>query len=86
MQRQYPRAQLADAQHNLAREYGFASWPKLRVHVELHARPADAASPVVGSWLADLSKSKSHPAPPIRAASLQFSVACDTVTISAACA
>ncbi len=25
---------LADCQHSLAREYGFASWPKLRAHVE----------------------------------------------------
>ena len=26
-----PAAQLADAQHALAREYGFASWPKLKL-------------------------------------------------------
>ena len=25
---------LADALHALAREYGFASWPKLKAHVE----------------------------------------------------
>ena len=29
-----PAAQLADAQHALARDYGFASWPKLKAHVE----------------------------------------------------
>jgi ankyrin repeat protein len=29
---------LADAQHLIAREYGFASWPKLREHVESLAR------------------------------------------------
>ena len=29
-----PQAQLADAQHDIAREYGFASWPKLRTYVE----------------------------------------------------
>jgi len=28
------RPTLADCQHALAREYGFASWPKLRAHVE----------------------------------------------------
>jgi ankyrin repeat protein len=28
------RPKLADCQHALAREYGFASWPKLRAHVE----------------------------------------------------
>ena len=27
-------ASLADAQHQLARDYGFASWPKLKAHVE----------------------------------------------------
>lgn len=31
---QNPALKLADAQHALAREYGFASWPKLKVHVE----------------------------------------------------
>ena len=29
-----PPAQLADAQHALARDYGFASWPALKTHVE----------------------------------------------------
>ena len=29
-----PSAKLADAQHELAREYGFDSWPKLVHHVE----------------------------------------------------
>ena len=29
---------LADAQHTLARDYGFASWPKLKEHVETLAR------------------------------------------------
>ena len=29
-----PDAQLADAQHALARDYGFDSWPKLKAHVE----------------------------------------------------
>ena len=34
-----PDATLADAQHALAREYGFASWPKLKGHIEgLQAR------------------------------------------------
>jgi ankyrin repeat protein len=28
-------AKLADAQHQLARDYGFASWPKLKEHVDL---------------------------------------------------
>ena len=31
-----PSAQLADAQHTLARDYGFASWPKLQARVVLY--------------------------------------------------
>jgi len=34
MRRGQPRARLADAQHDIARQYGFASWPKLRTYVE----------------------------------------------------
>ena len=34
LQHQNPDAILADAQHQLAREYGFASWPKLKAHVD----------------------------------------------------
>jgi len=37
---QNPSATLSDAQHVLAGEYGFASWPKLKAHTE-----AAAASP-----------------------------------------
>jgi hypothetical protein len=33
-----PDAALADAQHALAREYGFDSWPQLKRHVELIAK------------------------------------------------
>ena len=41
--------QLADAQHELAREYGFSSWPALRAHVE--ALPHDlAVHPLAGTW------------------------------------
>ena len=49
-----PTLKLADAQHALAREYGFASWPKLKAYVELLPRPVpfattlDAANPFVG--------------------------------------
>jgi ankyrin repeat protein len=41
---------LADAQHALAREYGFASWPKLKEHVEsltLARKPAEKLSAAV---------------------------------------
>src|ERR1051325_8009284 len=33
-----PQAMLAEAQHAIAREYGFPSWPKLQAHVEQLAR------------------------------------------------
>lgn len=38
-----PQPQLADAQHAIAREYGFASWPKLKEHVEAVARALEPA-------------------------------------------
>jgi hypothetical protein len=35
-----PGARLADAQHAVARDYGFASWPRLKAHVDaLEASP-----------------------------------------------
>jgi hypothetical protein len=43
LQMRVPGAQLADVQHALAREYGFASWPKLKAHVD--ALASSAASP-----------------------------------------
>jgi hypothetical protein len=37
-----PDTTLVDAQHTLAREYGFASWPKLKAHVDA-LPPAESA-------------------------------------------
>ena len=37
-----PKAKLADAQLNLARQYGFASWRKLKTHVEAVAAAPEA--------------------------------------------
>ena len=37
LQGQNPGVTLVEAQHALARRYGFASWPKLKAHVEAHA-------------------------------------------------
>jgi len=52
MQATSPDAQLADAQHALARDYGFASWPKLKAHVEALEQsppsPAPPAAPAPG--------------------------------------
>jgi hypothetical protein len=47
LQRQNVGTKLADAQHAIARDYGFASWPKLKAHVESLARQADPAGALV---------------------------------------
>ena len=39
LQQRNPGAKLTEAQHAIAREYGFASWPKLKAHVESLPRP-----------------------------------------------
>jgi hypothetical protein len=82
LQRSDPRAQLADAQLALARDYGFASWPKLKAHVEwlMNEAPAREHS-LVGAWAVNLQKSKQHPANPVRQAILQISVQGDRVTL-----
>ncbi len=42
------QGKLADAQHALARDYGFASWPKLKAHVEaLALQPAEALTAAI---------------------------------------
>jgi hypothetical protein len=81
LQQQNPGAILTDAQHHLAREYGFASWPKLRAHVEAATLRRPARNPFVGQWTADLSRSKLHPLNHLKVASLGFDVAGDAVTL-----
>jgi len=85
LQQQNPALKLADAQYALAREYGFASWPKLKAYVESLPHPIapeqEIASPFAGKWIANLSKSKRHPSNQFQSASLQFAVDGDTVTI-----
>ena len=78
--RQDPSAQLADAQHALAREYGFASWPKLKTHVE--SPPRTTPSLFVGTWTANIARSKRHPANQFREAMMHFTVSGDIVTIT----
>ena len=78
MKQQDPDTQLADAQHALAREYGFTSWPRLKAHVETEAT---AQSPFIGKWTADLSRSKLHPLNHLRAASIGFAIEGADVTI-----
>ena len=81
MQQHNPALQLADAQHALAREYGFASWPKLKAHVNALSHVRAATSPFAGRWAANLAKSQRHPLNPFRSATLYIDVDGDTVTI-----
>ena len=46
LRQQRADASLADAQHALAREYGFASWPKLKAHIEALAETAPPVRPM----------------------------------------
>jgi hypothetical protein len=87
MRQQHPELQLADAQHALAREYGFASWPKLKAHVEslpLPSAPESRAtlSPFAGTWMANVARSRQHPLNPFRSATMHFDVRGDDITIT----
>jgi hypothetical protein len=96
MQEENPGATLADAQHALAREYGAASWPKLRAHVdallaatEQRQREAGTtvpatlvSSPFAGQWVTDLSRSTKHPLQDFTVAHLHIEVAGDIVTLT----
>jgi hypothetical protein len=82
LQQRDPAAQLADALHTVARDYGFASWPKLKLHVESIAGSEIArAHPLTGRWVADLARSTQHPANDARQVTLQFAVAGNMVSI-----
>ena len=80
LKQQNPALKLADAQHMLAGEYGFTSWPKLKVFVE-SLQITENVNPFVGKWIANLSKSKRHPANQFQSGTIEFSVDGDTVTI-----
>jgi hypothetical protein len=73
LRRADPQAQLADAQHALSRDYGFASWPKLKDHVESLSMPA-IDSPLAGGWIANVALSKRHSANQFRSARIHFTV------------
>src|SRR5688572_17136154 len=75
-------AQLADAQHALARDYGFASWPKLKAHVDSLAESASAAThPFAGRWIANVARSQRHPANLFQRAIIDFAVSGSNVNI-----
>ena len=65
-------ATLVDAQHALARQYGFASWPKLKAHIEgrergsgIGDRGSDASSPDPGSPIPNPGSPIPNPGSPI---------------------
>ena len=85
LRRHDPEAKLADALHAIAREYGFASWPKLKLHVcglsEAVARRS-TVNPFIGRWVADIARSTRHPANQFQRAVIDLSVSDDTVRIT----
>ena len=92
LKQQNPASKLADAQHSLAHEYGFASWPKLKAYVEslplaagpLELQPvvtSEKPNPFAGKWMANLAKSKRHPGRQFQSAIMEFSIEGDNVTL-----
>lgn len=79
LRRTDPRAQLADAQFALAKEYDFASWPKLKEHVE--ALAAALQNPLAGGWIANVAQSKRHPSNQFRSGRIHVTVRGNTVEI-----
>jgi hypothetical protein len=86
LQQSNPAAQLADAQHTLAQEYGFASWPKLKAHVDAVSAFAEASGdraehPFAGRWIANVALSKRHPSNQFQRAIISFAVIGDNVEV-----
>jgi len=79
MQGQAPEAQLADAQHRLAKEYGFASWPRLVAHVQGHIPIATMT--MAGRWRANLAASQQHPDNPVQSAVIEIAIEGNAVTV-----
>ena len=80
LRRADPRTQLTDAQHAVAIDYGFASWPKLKAHVDAMSAAA-IESPLAGAWIADVARSKRHPSNLFKSARIHFAVRGDSVEI-----
>jgi hypothetical protein len=74
-----PSEHLADAQHALAQEYGFSSWPKLKTHVEA---VSSLENPLAGYWKANLAQSKRHPANEFQSAAIVFEIEGDRVRVT----
>jgi hypothetical protein len=83
LQRHDSSAQLADAQHALAREYGCASWPALKVNVEDRRAAFDQGARLFsGEWTADILRSQRHPANQFQRATIVFAVDGEDVHMS----
>jgi len=74
LERHQPEAKLADAQHAIAREYGFINWATLKSHVE--SRPTGPVNPLSGEWRV----SQDQPSD-ISTTAIEFQIAGDIVTI-----
>src|SRR4029453_7475086 len=48
LKQSHPEAKLTEAQHAVARSYGFASWAKLRAHIDSIPNPAFGGGTVAG--------------------------------------
>jgi hypothetical protein len=85
LRRHEPAALLSDAQHALAQEYGFASWPKMKAHVCAVSAVAAAAAPVAhpfdGRWVANVTESRRHPSNQFQRAIITFAVTGDIVAV-----
>lgn len=75
---QNPSALLADAQHAVAVEYGFANWATLKAHIAALA----GRIPLAGIWQSDPSSTPGPSDTPFRRATLAFAVAGDVVTVT----
>ena len=83
LRRQDPAAQLADAQHAVAREYGFLNWPALKAYVDAYSTSTETApiSVLAGRWTANVGRSRRHPANLFQRATIEFAIDGDIVTI-----
>ncbi|HKE85906.1 MAG TPA: glyoxalase superfamily protein [Vicinamibacterales bacterium] len=76
-----PDTRLADAQHAVAREYGFSSWPTLHAHVTGAVRD-QTTHPLTGTWTWDADGSSIVDEDAPRHVMLSIDVDGDIVTIA----
>jgi len=83
LRQQNPAAQLSDAQHALAHQYGFANWPLLMEQVTASATVSpEVRRAFAGRWIPDLPHSQLNPASPIVAAKIDIAIEGDSVRIA----